>query len=255
MKRTIKALIRKKFNRDKPFLLGDVEKRVAESMAMDKPIRLVGFWGVGEKDKTDDYDIKTCRWLAKLNEGVKKFYSKGISFVFIIATEHGKNNGIDDHKIASYSCAMEKLFKEFGFEYIYLKDLWDRCGISFEKIDELHSKKPLGWWEDVPRRKLLEKNAKNRNLDFHYTVAAQRYYIMRNLEKAMLEKEFGDCIFHSFSDARLDCVLPHMPRLYLYARKGWSNAPWFMKSTWSFFQNRVVLFLKKIVYAIKKSMG
>jgi len=51
---------------------------------------------------------------------------------------------------------------------------------------------------------------------------------MRDLEKKMLEKEFADAIFYTFSDSKWKCVLPNLPTSYFYSRKGWSDAPWFI---------------------------
>jgi hypothetical protein len=123
---------------------------------------------------------------------------------------------------------MEILFKKFGFKFVYLDTLWHKYGISFEKIDAIFEQKPKSWWNKIENAELIERNAKNGNKRLPSLIGAQKYYIMRNLEKHMLEREFPDSIFNTFSDSRLRNVLPNMPTLYFYSRKGWSDSPWFV---------------------------
>ena len=68
----------------------------------------------------------------------------------------------------------------------------------------------------------------DRNQHLNPKIAAQKYFIMRSLEKEMIEKEFSNSIFHAFSNSRLRNVLPNLPTLYLYSRNGWSDTPWFI---------------------------
>lgn len=150
-------------------------------------------------------------------------YLPGLEFTFIFATLHGVHNGIDKQTIEQYVKEMEKIFDKFDFNYLCLDDLWDKYSISFEKIDKIYSEKPSGWWEKIENYALIEKNAEKRNLRLPPKEGAQKHYIMRDLEKQMLEKEFSGYIFNAFSDPKLKCVLPNMPTLFFYLRKGWST--------------------------------
>lgn len=123
---------------------------------------------------------------------------------------------------------MEKILSEYGFKFIYLDSLWDKYDISFKKIDNIFRNKKQGWWEEIEMHKTIEKNAEKRSQKSDKKEAAKKYYIMRDLEKEMFEKEFPNAIFHAFSDSKLREVLPNMPTLYFYARKGWSDTPWFV---------------------------
>ncbi len=219
---------KKEYARDQPNLKKKVINRIQGFIRNKKPIELVGFWGVGPKDKYNWADIASCEFLEKLNIEVKKIYNLGIEFLFIFATQHGIHNGIEKKTINSYTKNMEKLFKKFKFRYINLESLWKKYDISFEKIDKIFKNKSVGWWKNIDNHLAIEKNAENRNLIFSPRESAQKYYIMRDLEKNMLEKEFHKSIFHAFVDSRLKCVLPNMPILYFYSRKGWSDAPWFV---------------------------
>ncbi|MBI5003110.1 hypothetical protein HZC31_07020 [Candidatus Woesearchaeota archaeon] len=221
-------LTKKRYNRDEAFLKEEIKEKIKRIIEQKAPIKLVGFWGVGQKKTANWADSTACEFLKELNNDVKKVYPHGIEFMFIFATEHGIHNGIEKETMQNYTKEIEKIFTKHGFKWIYLDTLWKKYDISFKKIDKEFEKKPKGWWEKIENAKMIEKNAKNRNLRLDPKTAAQKYFIMRGLEKQMLEKEFADCIFHAFSDAKLRNVLPHLPTLYFYARKGWSDTPWFV---------------------------
>lgn len=221
-------LTKKRYNRDEPYLKDKLKERFSYFISHNKPIKLVGFWGVGPKNKPNWADLASCEFLAKLNDETKEVYQPGIEFTFIFATLHGIHNGIIKESIDYYIKAMEKIFKKFGFKFVYLDPLWEKYGISFEKIDAIFGQKSKNWWSKIENYKTIENNAQNRNQRLSPKIAAQKYYIMRDLEKEMLEKEFSDSIFHAFSDSKLKNVLPDLPTLYFYSRIGWSDTPWFV---------------------------
>lgn len=221
-------LTKKRYNRDEPYLKDKLKERFHYFISHNKPMKLVGFWGVGLKDKPNWADLASCEFLSKLNEEVKEVYPHGIEFTFIFATLHGIHNGIIRESIDSYNEEMEAIFKKFGFKFLYLDPLWKKYGISFEKIDTIFGQKEKNWWNKIENHKTIENNAQNRNQRLSPKIAAQKYYIMRDLEKEMLEKEFSDSIFHAFSDSKLRNILPNLPTLYFYARRGWSDTPWFV---------------------------
>lgn len=223
-----KILTKKRYNRDEPYLKDKLKDRFHYFISHNKPIKLVGFWGVGSKSKPNWADLASCEFLTKLNNEVKKVYPYGIEFTFIFATLHGIHNGIIKESIDSYTKKMEKILKKYGFKFVYLDSLWKKYGISFEKIDAIFGQKEKNWWNKIENHKTIEINAQNRNQRLSPKIAAQKYYIMRDLEKEMFEKEFSDSIFHAFSDSKLRNILPNLPTLYFFSRKGWSDTPWFV---------------------------
>lgn len=210
-------------------LLGDRLKHIVElNVTKNLPIKLVGFWGVGQKKNANWADESSCQFLNDLNNEIKEVYPPGIEFTFIFATKHGVHNGYNSKDINSYIDDIIKLFNKYSFKYLFLDSLWDKYQISFNKIDNIYKSKPENWWERIENTQTIERNASNRNIRLEPKIAAQKYYIMRGLEKEMLEKEFNGYIFHAFSDSLLKNVLPNMPTLYFYAREGWSDTPWFV---------------------------
>jgi pyoverdine/dityrosine biosynthesis protein Dit1 len=228
VKKLYEIITKKHYNRDEPELETKIEQAIQKFVNENKPIKLIGFWGVGPKPKSNWADLASCEFMNKLNAEIKKTYQPGIEFTFIFATTHGTHNGIGANTIETYTKDIEKVFAQFEFKHLYLKPLWTKYGISFKKINEIFERKPKGWWQKVENQEMIEKNASNRNTHLPAAEGAQKYYIMRDLEKEMLEKEFADSIFHAFADSRLKCVLPNLPTLYFYSRKGWSDTPWFV---------------------------
>jgi len=96
-------LTKKRYNRDEPYLKDKLKERFHYFISHNKPIKLVGFWGVGLKNKPNWADLASCEFLSKLNEEVKQVYPSGIEFTFIFATLHGIHNGISRESIDSYT--------------------------------------------------------------------------------------------------------------------------------------------------------
>ena len=222
-------LTKKRYNRNEPYLRNKIIEEIQYFVSQNKPIQLVWFWGVGQKEKPNRADLTSCKFLTELNEEIKKIYSPGIEFVFIFATLHGIHNWINRRNIDNYFKEMEKIFKNLWFSYVYLDNLWGKYDINFGKINIILKNKQKDWWNEIENNTTIERNAEKRNKMLISKIAAQKYYIMRDLEKKMLEKEFPKSIFHAFSDAKLKNLLPNLPTLYLYSIKKYrSDAPWFV---------------------------
>lgn len=222
-------LTKKRYCKDKHVKEKEVKQKIDFFVSTNSPIQLVGFWGVGPKSSANWADKESCVFLDRINKEIANFYPPAIEFTFIFAIEHGTHNGISKDTMESYINDIKKLFHQNSFHYLYLGALWDKYNISFEKIDELFQEQTSGWWEKIPVHEKLESQAKKHNHRLTAKEAAQKYVIMRNLEKEMLEKEFATAIFHTYSGSEFDSILPNLPTLHLYSYKKWqSNAPWFI---------------------------
>ncbi len=222
-------IIKRAYSREIPYLENKIKEKIHHYVLHNEPIKLVWFRGVGNKIKPNWADIETCKHLSKLNKEVQSIYPLGIEFTFVFATNHWIHNGISTENISSYFDEMEKIMYEFNFRSIYLESLRKKYEITFKKIDELFEEKKGNWWNIIENHELIEHSAQERNFRLKPQIAAQKYYIMRNIEKEMLEKEFTDYIFHTFSDSRFRNVLPDLPTLYFFSiKKRRSDAPWFV---------------------------
>ena len=221
-------LTRRRFSRENPKNIKQLKQIIEDSIDKNQPIKLIGFWGVGPKDKANWADTSSCEHLHSLVMEIKKIYEPGVEFTFIFATLHGIHNNIKKKIISSYTKTMEEIFRKYNFKFIYLDPLWKKYNIDSEKIKKIHKEKTKNWWSKIKNIDTIVKNARQRKHGKKSKYQAQFYYMMRDLEKEMLEKEFIGSIFHGFSSSKLDGVLPNMPTLYLFARKSWSDTPWFV---------------------------
>lgn len=221
-------LTRKKFSRETAFYKTKVLKIIEQALSKNKAIPLVGFWGCGPKSEADRTDIASCKFLEILNKEIRKIHPPGIKFTFIFADLHGIQNNYDSKNIKKYKKSIKKLFKTFKFKFIPLKKLWRKYKISPKYIEKTYLSKSKNWWNKLKNTDIFEKNAKSISKNSSPQVSAQKYYIMRDLEKNMLETEFSNQIFHTFSSTLLKGVLPKMPTLYLRSRKGRCDSPWFI---------------------------
>lgn len=225
----LKIMTSRRYSRDGPENQNKIRKLIEDAILKGKPIKLVGFWGVGEKLSANSSERETLEFFNSLNNGIKEIYEKGLEFTFVLADSHGFFNGIDENVIKNYCKSVIKLFEKFNYRYIFLSDLWKKWDLNMKKIDlELRSQ-PKDWWENINNSKLLEERSKNHYLNDDYKLGAKKYFIMRKLENRHIIREFSNSIFHTFSDSKFKNLLPKMPIVYLYSRKGWSDCPWFMK--------------------------
>lgn len=224
-------LTKKKYNRGTPNLDRELLAIITTAVNANKAIPLVGLWGIGEKNFANWADEESCAYLCKLQQEVKEVYPPSLEFIFVFATQHALHNGYPAESIKSYTESIIKIFDTCNFKYMFLNTLWEKYGISFEKIDKELASKPSDWWDTISERTTIEKNASLRNNKYPPVVAAQKYFVMRDLEKEIFEKEFPTHIFHAFSDPDLKQVLPNMPTLYFWGIKKWrSDVPWFVYS-------------------------
>lgn len=221
-------MTRKRYNRDTPYKIEEIQTIISNHVMENHPIPLIGFWGVGPKDQPNGVDKATCEFLKQYDNDIKTIYPPGLSLQFIFSTLHGVQNGIARDIIDSYCRGMETIFQHYGFGWVYLDPLWQTYHISFEKINDAIHAKPTNWWESIENHDLIEANARAHNQRRPPQEAGQFYFVMRKMEKRMFQEEYGKHIFHTFSDRRLLNVLPDMPMLFLYARKGLVNTPWFV---------------------------
>ncbi|MEM4756112.1 MAG: asparagine synthase C-terminal domain-containing protein, partial [Candidatus Woesearchaeota archaeon] len=225
-----KQMNRGLFRRDRPRKLKELLKIIDDAILKNIPVPIVGFWGIGSKSLPDTFDFETLDYLDKLNEEIKKYYALGLGFTFIISDMHAAVNQIPQATKQQYIHAMKQILLQRGHKVMMLSPLWEKYSISEQAIHQTLMNMKPGWWESISNREFIEYNANRCSFRQDKLLAAKLYYIMRMVEKPMLEQEFKGFIFHTFSDSKIEDILPVMPTYYMYARKGWSNAPWFSEN-------------------------
>ncbi len=224
----IEKINSREYRRDFPFLEDVLEKNIIKSLNNKTPLEFVGFWGAGEKEAIDNHDKNALRYFKSYIENIKSVFAPEIKITWILSDAHAKNNGYAEEKYTKYLEQIKVALEEAGFQVIYLSQLWEKWNLKEQDIQESLEKQEKNWWSKVAIAAQLEKQAQKRFKMDDFVFGAQKYYIMRKLEKPHLEKEFKDCVFFSFNDGQTQSLLPKLPSIYLYSEnRGISDVPWF----------------------------
>src|SRR3989338_11614349 len=114
-KNIVELFSKKKYLRDPPYQLWKLQERVLSSIQKNRPIPLIGFWGIGQKQQANSADQRTCEQFSQLRQDVQTVYPPGLKFTFIIALPHAIHNGISQETIKQYTKEMIMLFKKYDF--------------------------------------------------------------------------------------------------------------------------------------------
>lgn len=224
----IETLCNQEIRREYPFLEDILRTRIESCIANKEPIKLVGFWGAGSKQSHDEHDRKTIKHFNEFILKAKGKYSYGIEVNFLLADMHAINNGYQKNVVKKYLQGIDKELHKYRFQTTYLSVLWKKWGLSITLINKILQSKNKKWWSSVSINKLLEQRSAKDFIGDNKVLGAQKYYIMRSLEKSFLEKEFSKDIFIIYGSSAIQQIYPNLPSLYLYTEKKFYNiCPWF----------------------------
>jgi anaerobic ribonucleoside-triphosphate reductase len=146
-----------------------------------------------------------------------------------LADEHGLNNNYTIGDIQLYYTSLLPEFEKRGVNYVYLSDIYKQYHfVRKEALNEIRKTLPETRWEEVNIRKQLEEMASKHNNLEDNVYAAQQYYLLRTLEKKLLENYFSGQIFIAYSGNFAQQVYPYLPTLYIFTeKKGYSELPRF----------------------------
>lgn len=218
----------REYRRDFPFLEDILEKNIIEALEKKQSLKFIGFWGAGEKDSIDEHDENTINYFKNYIENIYTVLNHKIDVMWILSDSHAKNNGYTEENYTKYLKKIKNKLEENNFQTIYLSDLWNKWGLNDQIIKKELANQQQNWWSSVSIASQLEKQAQKRFDDKDFLISAQKYYIMRKLEKKYLQKEFEGRIFFNFTDGKMQSLMPTLPSLYLYSEdRGVSDVPWF----------------------------
>ena len=66
--KVFEILTKKRYNRDEPYLKDKLKERFHYFISHNKPIKLIGFWGVGPKSKPNWADLASCEFREALQK-------------------------------------------------------------------------------------------------------------------------------------------------------------------------------------------
>jgi hypothetical protein len=159
---------------------------------------------------------------------VQEVYLPGLQVTFILSDVHALNNCIPESTIKSYTEKINKLLTENNFQTILLSDLYKKYSISPETVFEDMNENNNLWWQSFSLRKDLVEQAQNVSLCEDKNLSAKRYALIRLAESKLLEKEYSNQVFMTYSSPHYRMLYPNLPTMYLYSeKKGCSVVPWF----------------------------
>ncbi len=224
----IEKINSREYRRDFPFLEDVLEENIIKSLENRQPLNLIGFWGAGEKDALDEHDENTIKYFKSYIENIDGVLDPGINVTWILSDAHAKNNGYQEKNYKKYLEQIKNKLEENNFQTVYLSDLWKKWGLNYQVIQDSLSGQQQNWWSKISIASQLERQAQKRFNGEDSVIGAQKYYMMRKLEKPFLQQEFKDCVFFNFTDGQAQSLLPTLPSVYLYTEdRGVSDTPWF----------------------------
>ena len=136
-----------------------MEKIIINSIESGKPLKLVGFWGAGDKESVGAEDNNFLKRFYEYIQNIKKISGLEIEITWILADEHAVANGYAKEKVKKYLFTINDLIAARGFKTIYLSSLWKNWKINQRLIDSFIKQKKQGWWNEINIAKQLEEQA------------------------------------------------------------------------------------------------
>lgn len=213
------------FRREYPFL----EDRLKLKIERQEPLHFVGFWGASSKTGLNRHDTDTITHLYDWLTRIQAVYAAGAKVTFLLADFHARNNGYREVQYLPYLKEVQQALHAKGLSTLWLSELWEKWEVTAQNVEkQLTGKKP-GWWNSIGIATNLEHRAAKNFAGHDARLGAQKYHVMRKIEKPCLEKEFRDAVFLVYGDSTLQSLYPKIPTVYLWTEKGgFSNCPWFM---------------------------
>ena len=204
----------RKFNRHISYKIEEIK---------ENDVKFVMFWGTLGKVVVDELDMQSVEFLDGFKKKIELAVGKEIELKVILADSHAKMNKIEQVNSYTYLQNIKDILENRNFKTVYLSSLWKNWNLNLHKIENNILKT-----ENKKLTKILEK-ASSRYYQGTLKEGYKMYYTMRKIEKKHLEKEFKDYIFLTYNNPVFREILPDLPTLYIYSRKGFSEPPWLNK--------------------------
>lgn len=223
----VEILSKSTISRDVPHQEDRLSSIVRKCMATNQAVPIVMFWGASDKRGVTESDIEVIDRLNQITADVKQLYSPGLAITIILADKHAEVNGYDITIVKSYLEDIAHVAHERGLTTVYVSKLWEEHGLTTQRIEKNAKQMTEKEWSDVLLRPLLEKTTLKKGYA-DVSCAARSYYLMRTKEAPVIESEFPNSVFATYSDDSMQDILPDMPTLYLWpVRRGDGALPWF----------------------------
>jgi acyl-CoA synthetase (AMP-forming)/AMP-acid ligase II len=208
-------------------------KVIQDSLIDDTPFCLMGYWGVGHRDRVDENDKAVLDNLRMLADEADRCVNKLlVRLKLILADIHGRCNLVLEASARSYFAAIAEECRGRGFEHVYLSDIWAQNGLILEDILKRAETQAFSRvWEEFPLKDQFIKQAKRHLPQGDAEKAARRYYAVVMTEREAVARYGSGAVFFTHNDLEYASVHPPLPTIYIHSIKpGVSEKPWFMGS-------------------------
>lgn len=197
--------------------LKDIENIISACGA--EPIKMVGYWGVGEKQEPTEIDRKA---LDKLSE-IMKMTDNRIKVHLILADKHGEFNGYEND---IYLDKISVIAEEKNISTAYLSAIYREVGLDAADLTNVSD----DIWNKFPEcyRCIIEKRAGIHQKKCEASEDAKRYLHMTQVEKQKIGAVYPNCIWFTYGDIKnLKDLFPRPVISIWPVKRGKSVLPWF----------------------------
>lgn len=196
-------------------------KKIEEIIAVsgNEPVRLIGYWGVGEKKEPTDIDLKALDKLVKMVD----LTDNRIEVHLILADKHGELNGYQND---TYLKKIAEIAAERGIGTRYLSAVYAEIGLDDSEFANISD----DIWNKFPEcyKCVIEKRAGKHQKNCVASEDAKRYLHMTQVEKQRIGNVFSNYVWFTYGDIKNLGDLFPKPVISIWPHKrGNSELPWF----------------------------
>ena len=189
-------------------------------------IRFLIYWGIGYKKEFDIVDHQAIEYQKKIIIDISEILNLDYVVQYIITDTHATINNIPQTTVHSYIESAKKNLQSYKYNTMLMSSLLKKYHIPEIKklIDSYNIEHILN-------------NASYKSLLDGLVKQSQKYPIMGNsldylksniIENSIIEEEFSEYIFITYSAPETKLLLPNLPKLYTYVNKDKQiKRPWF----------------------------
>jgi len=229
----LKPFARSFYNRDNIW-----ERNLQASILNERPIQMIGFWGIGGKQQPDKHDEGLLSEYEVIRRAIKEKYSQ-VDMMLILANSHGRFNGYQDFD--GYLEAIAAQANQRGIASVSLDDLYAKWNIPLPDSGLPINKQSQEWiefnnglqQEDAIQKnhqrggrrftQFLESASKHSRAGIVPEEAAFRYWMMRRQEREPLAQSFSNAILlvNGSEDLGRKTLPLNMPHMYMKVGPVW----------------------------------
>lgn len=215
----LKPYARSFYNRDNLW-----ERSLQASILNRQPIQMIGFWGIGGKQKPDQHDESLLAEYEVIREAIKNKYSQAADMMLILANSHGRFNGYQDFD--DYLRAIAVNANQRGIASVSLDELYKEWNVSLPDLSLPIDKRSKEWQEFEKSRRfsqLVESASKHSQVGIAPEDAAFHYWMMRRQEREPLAQSFSNAVLlvNGSEDLGREVLPLNMPHMYMKVGPVW----------------------------------